>query len=78
MVPTMEVVKWKYVSLVAGEQCVMMDGTDMIPMQLVDNWDSQHIGPFQPGERISVKIELMDQFFGRNLNVKKAGMYHNC
>ena len=24
--PTMEVVKWKYVSLVAGEQCVMMDG----------------------------------------------------
>ena len=39
MVLTMQVVEWRCVWKVYGGQCVMMDGTEMMLTQCVDNWD---------------------------------------
>ncbi len=32
---------WKYVMTMNGEQCVMMDGQQMLLTWLVDSWDSR-------------------------------------
>ena len=75
MVPTVQVVEWKCVSLVAGEQCVTKDGTDMTPTQHVDSWDSIQTELFLSEVDTLVMLILVGQFFYHKVHVEEMMMY---
>ena len=74
MAPTMQAVEWKYVGLVAGEQCVMKNGTEMMLSSHVDSWDLKLSKQFLQGEDISVMLVQIGQFTYHKLNVKEMMM----
>jgi hypothetical protein len=72
MVLTMQVVEWRCVALVAGEQCVMKDGAHTMPTQHVDSWDSKQIKQFLSEEGVSVMlIILVGQFIYHKMSVEE-------
>ena len=75
MVLTMQVVEWKCVSLVAGEQCVMKDGTDTMPTQHVDSWDSIQNKLFLSEVDTLVMLMLVGKFIYHKLSAEEMMMY---
>jgi uncharacterized membrane protein YjdF len=69
------VVEWKCVVLVAGEQCVMKNGTDTMPTQHVDSWDSKQTVPFLQRVGALAMLALIGQFIYHKLSVEEMMMY---
>ena len=76
MALTVKVVEWKSVGLVAGERCVMKDGTEMMLSQHADNWDLKQLVPSQSEVPTLVKVELIDLFRYRKLNAMEHQNRH--
>ena len=74
----MQVVEWKCVVLVAGEQCVTKDGTDTMPTLHVDSWDSIQNKQSLSEVDTLVKEGPIGLSYCHELVVKEAKMYHNC